>query len=105
MTRTVAVTGDSGRLGRAVVHALVDDGWELVIFDRVPAPSSPTRFEDAGEGSALTTFALSPAEYAPWGGAVPVVVRGSLVGVLAVSGLASAEDHDLAVAALRAELA
>ena len=49
MTRTVAVTGDSGRLGRAVVHALVDDGWELVIFDRVPAPSSPTRFEDAGE--------------------------------------------------------
>jgi uncharacterized protein (UPF0303 family) len=52
----------------------------------------------------FTTFALSPAEYAPWGGAVPVVVRGSLVGVLAVSGLASAEDHDLAVAALRAEL-
>jgi NAD(P)-dependent dehydrogenase (short-subunit alcohol dehydrogenase family) len=50
MTRTVAVTGDSGRLGRAVVHALVDDGWESVSFDRVPAPSSPTRFEDAGEG-------------------------------------------------------
>jgi nucleoside-diphosphate-sugar epimerase len=50
MTRTVAVTGDSGRLGRAVVHALVDDGWESVPFDRVPAPSSPTRFEDAGEG-------------------------------------------------------
>ena len=51
MTRTVAVTGDSCRLGRAVVHALVDDGWELVNFDRVPALSSPTRFEDAGEGS------------------------------------------------------
>jgi nucleoside-diphosphate-sugar epimerase len=51
MTRTVAVTGDSGRLGRAVVHALVDDGWALVNFDRVPAPSSPARPEDAGEGS------------------------------------------------------
>ena len=50
MTRTVAVTGDSGRLGRAVVHALVNDGWELANLDCVPAPSSPTRFEDAGEG-------------------------------------------------------
>lgn len=58
--------------------------------------------EDAG--AFFTTFALSPAEFAPWGGAVPIVVRGSLVGVLAVSGLASAEDHDLAVAALSSEL-
>jgi uncharacterized protein (UPF0303 family) len=49
-----------------------------------------------------TLFALPPADYAPTGGAVPIRVHGSLVGVLAVSGLASGEDHDLALAALEA---
>jgi uncharacterized protein (UPF0303 family) len=53
----------------------------------------------------LASFGLSSAEYAPTGGAVPIIVRGSMVGVLAVSGLTSAQDHDLAVAALREELA
>ncbi|GAB2573195.1 heme-degrading domain-containing protein [Microlunatus antarcticus] len=51
----------------------------------------------------LTAFGLSAVEYAPTGGAVPITVRGALVGVLAVSGLASLEDHELALAALRAE--
>ena len=50
-----------------------------------------------------TLFALPLSDYAPAGGAVPVRVRGTAVGVLAVSGLASEEDHGLAVAALRAE--
>jgi uncharacterized protein (UPF0303 family) len=45
-------------------------------------------------------FALSPSQYAPAGGAVPIRVRGTLVGVLAVSGLESGEDHELAVSAL-----
>jgi uncharacterized protein (UPF0303 family) len=45
-------------------------------------------------------FALSPAEYAAAGGAVPIFVRGSMVGVIGVSGLESSEDHDLAVWAL-----
>jgi uncharacterized protein (UPF0303 family) len=49
----------------------------------------------------FTTFALSPAQYAPWGGAVPIRVRGSMIGVLAVSGLESSEDHELALSALR----
>ena len=40
-------------------------------------------------------------QYAPAGGAVPIRVRGALVGVLAVSGLESTEDHELAVSALR----
>jgi uncharacterized protein (UPF0303 family) len=48
-------------------------------------------------------FALSPTDYAPFGGAVPIRVGGCLVGVLAVSGLASDEDHALAVEAVRAE--
>lgn len=45
-------------------------------------------------------FALPEADFAAAGGAVPVRVRGTLVGVLAVSGLASADDHELAVDAI-----
>ena len=48
-------------------------------------------------------FALSPHDYAPFGGAIPVHVRGALVGILAVSGLESEDDHALAIDALRAE--
>ena len=29
MDRTVAVTGGSGKLGRAVVAALIDEGWTV----------------------------------------------------------------------------
>jgi uncharacterized protein (UPF0303 family) len=58
------------------------------------ATGDPDRF--------FSTFALSPAEYAPAGGAIPIRVRGTLVGVLAVSGLESTEDHELAVSALSA---
>jgi uncharacterized protein (UPF0303 family) len=48
----------------------------------------------------FSAFALSPSQYAPAGGAVPIRVRGALVGVLAVSGLESSEDHEIAVSAL-----
>jgi nucleoside-diphosphate-sugar epimerase len=44
MDRTVAVTGGSGKLGRAVVAALIDEGWLVVNFDRVPSPDSRARF-------------------------------------------------------------
>lgn len=46
-------------------------------------------------------FGLSRAEYAPGEGAIPIRVRGSLVGVLAISGLETGGDHELAVSALR----
>jgi uncharacterized protein (UPF0303 family) len=59
------------------------------------AKGDPDRF--------FSTFALSPSQYAPAGGAVPIRVRGTLVGVLAVSGLESTEDHELAVSALAGE--
>ena len=39
MTR-VAVTGSSGKLGRAVVDDLVAHGFEVVALDRVPAHRS-----------------------------------------------------------------
>jgi uncharacterized protein (UPF0303 family) len=47
-------------------------------------------------------FGLSRSEYAPGEGAIPIKVRGSLVGVLAVSGLEGGGDHDLAVSGLEA---
>ena len=34
----VAVTGGSGKLGRACVRDLVEHGWEVVNLDRVPSP-------------------------------------------------------------------
>lgn len=50
--------------------------------------------------SFLRLFALPIDQYFPAGGAVPILVRGALVGVLAVSGLASDQDHEVAVAGL-----
>ncbi len=44
MNRTVAVTGGSGKLGRAVVAALIEEGWTVVNFDRVPSSDSRARF-------------------------------------------------------------
>lgn len=43
MTRVV-VTGGSGKLGRAVVRDLVENGHQVVNLDRVPAPDSVSPF-------------------------------------------------------------
>ncbi len=49
----------------------------------------------------LSKHGLSTADYAPQGGAVPIVVRGAgMVACLTVSGLPQAEDHALAVRAI-----
>jgi len=42
--RTVAVTGGSGKLGRAVVAVLIEQGWTVANFDRVPSPDTRARF-------------------------------------------------------------
>ncbi len=44
MNRTVAVTGGSGKLGRAVFAALIEQGWTVVNFDRAPSPDTRARF-------------------------------------------------------------
>lgn len=44
-------------------------------------------------------FGLARSEYAPGEGAVPIRVNGTLVAVLAVSGLERGGDHDLALSA------
>jgi uncharacterized protein (UPF0303 family) len=49
----------------------------------------------------LMTFGLPASDYALAGGAVPILVHDNLVGVIAVSGLTSEQDHELALGALR----
>jgi uncharacterized protein (UPF0303 family) len=49
---------------------------------------------------------LDPQEYAANGGAFPITIKGTgMIGTVAVSGLRQAEDHALAIEALRAVLA
>jgi UDP-glucose 4-epimerase len=43
-TRRVVVTGGSGKLGRAVVAHLAEQGWDVVNLDRVPPPVSQPMF-------------------------------------------------------------
>lgn len=70
-------------------------------FDQ-PSFEVGQRYVNDGDPLAfLAAFGLSPELYFPAGGAVPIRVRGATVGVIAVSGLESHEDHDLALAALR----
>ncbi|TVY03086.1 heme-binding protein [Cohnella terricola] len=48
---------------------------------------------------------LDASIYGPYGGGFPIVVKGSgMIGIVAVSGLTSEEDHDLIVKALRSLL-
>lgn len=50
-------------------------------------------------------YRLPDADYLAGGGSVPILVRGvGLVGAATVSGLASAEDHDMVVAQMRSLL-
>ena len=86
-----------------------NDSWverKARVVRRFGRPSLEVELDLARDDLAgfYTAFGVSPDEFAPSGGAVPVVVRGTAVGVLAVSGLTSTEDHELAVAALTAEL-
>jgi len=71
-------------------------------FDRSSHDVGQTYFAD-DTLTFLAAFGLSAADYAPTGGAVPIRVNGTTVGVLAVSGLTSVDDHELALAALSSE--
>lgn len=84
-----------------------NDDWMMRktrIVRRFDAASHEVARAYAGDDPAafLRGFGLDPADYAPAGGAVPIRVGGTQVGVLAISGLASEEDHLRALDALRA---
>lgn len=50
-------------------------------------------------------FGLSSCDFAPFGGAVPVIVKGAgVIGTITVSGLPDQEDHEMAVEAIRRHL-
>ena len=78
------------RKARSVTHFGVSSA---AVFERYVA-SNPNFFQ---------LFALSPNDYAPYPGAVPITVRGTLVGTLAISGLTGEQGHALAVEALHDE--
>ena len=44
---------------------------------------------------------LDKAEYCDSGGAVPIIVKGELYGVIAISGMTQEKDHELAVEVLK----
>ncbi|TFD78269.1 heme-degrading domain-containing protein [Cryobacterium fucosi] len=58
-----------------------------------------TRFRSLGRDF-RTASNLDPATHAAHGGAFPLRVRGSLIGVVGVSGLAQRDDHDFVVEVL-----
>ena len=58
-----------------------------------------TRFRARGLDFAIDS-GLDPRLYAAHGGAFPIRVRGSIVGIVGVSGLTQFEDHDLVVEVL-----
>jgi uncharacterized protein (UPF0303 family) len=72
-------------------------------FDRASQEVGRT-YTVGDTGAFHPAFALPASDYAPTGGAVPIRIHGTTIGVLAISGLSSDQDHDLASAALRSEI-
>lgn len=107
---TLSVVVDVRRGDQIVFHAALEgttaehDDWvrrkvNTAIRHEVPSYEFLLRQEQSGRAPDW----LNPTEFAVAGGAVPVVVAGSVVGAVTVSGIVSSAngDHDLAMAALR----
>jgi uncharacterized protein (UPF0303 family) len=62
------------------------------------------RLRAYGITEALPLLGLDPRLHALSGGGFPIRVRGTMVGVAVVSGVDDQTDHDICVAALRAQL-
>ena len=84
-----------------------NDSWmdrKRAVVRRYDDPSMAVKLRFRGKGvtEAEPRLGLDPAVHVLAGGGVPLRVRGSLVGVAVVSGLADQDDHDLMVEALAA---
>ena len=86
-----------------------NDGWlerKFAVVRRYGHSSLAVGVEFRSRGVDFDRDArLDPTRFAAHGGAFPLVVRGSMVGVVGVSGLPQLDDHALVVEALRAQLA
>ena len=86
-----------------------NDGWlerKFAVVRRYGHSSLAVGTEFRTRGCDFDTDSrLDPARFAAHGGAFPLLVRGSLVGMVGVSGLPQLDDHALVVEALRAQLA
>ena len=104
------------RSGHTLFHAALpgatpdNDGWiarKVNVVRRFEHSSLYIGQMLASAGTTLAdTYALSELDYAPHGGAFPIIVRDvGVVGVVVVSGLPQLDDHQLVVDAIRAHLA
>jgi len=114
----IVLSGVQHRLesdGRGAAVAVVDDHGELIAFvatDGCPLPSINNAINKAytaaregtesgaiGEASRSDEFPITnfgDLRYTGWGGGVPIVVAGTVVGAVGVSGLPEAVDVELA---------
>ncbi len=112
-----AVQAELQKRGKAAVIAVADAHGELIgllRFDGAPLPSiviaankawtaarerKPTRELGQSARDPVNGFDMAyygDSRYLGWGGGVPVIIDGAVVGSVAVSGLPEPEDMDLA---------
>jgi len=112
-----AILAEFARLGKIGVVAVADNHGELIALVRMagaphqsstiatnkafsavrarrPSKDIGTKVRSADQGFDITYFGDS--RFVGWGGGVPVIVAGEVVGAVAVSGLTEDEDADLA---------
>jgi glc operon protein GlcG len=120
-----AIQAELARRGKTAVIAVADDHGELLALlrlDRAPLPSTTiaqnkayTAARDGKPTAGLGKAARDPEHgfdiayygdprFVGWGGGVPVVVDGVVAGAVAVSGLSSDEDAELATLGVAAAL-
>lgn len=84
----------------------MNDGWAerkaaiVRQFDR-SSLAVYRRYAEPDPAAFATAFAAPADRFAPGDGALPLRVNGTLVGVLGISGLEDASDHDLGLWAIR----
>ncbi|MEN2739628.1 heme-binding protein [Microbacterium sp. X-17] len=86
-----------------------NDGWlerkaALVRRYDVSSLFTTQRLKELGIREALPVLGLDPRVHVLSGGAVPIRVRGTSVGVAAVSGLTEEDDHALVVEAIQSTI-